>query len=282
MTRRQLWDTIFGVAHRRYEPREARAITSLVCERLFAMRFTDVVIEPEAPCASGREALLERVLRELEQDRPVQYIIGYTLFGGLRIGVREGVLIPRPETEELVEWLCSLTPHDQPCRVLDIGTGSGAIALAVAARLPHAEVTGLDVSPEALVIARENAQANRLDVQFVEMDILRDRPSGPFDTIVSNPPYVTRSEASQMADNVLHYEPHRALFVENDDPLLFYRRIAELGREILSPGGWFYGEINERFGAETLRLLTDLGYDRAELRNDMFGKPRMVRARHRG
>ncbi len=282
MTRRQLWNTIFEVANRRYEAREARAITSLLCERLFAMRFTDVVIEPEAPCPEGRGALLERVVRELAQDRPVQYIIGYTLFADLRLVVREGVLIPRPETEELVAWMCASLPADESLRIWDLGTGSGAIALALAARLPRAEVTGMDVSAEALAIARENARLNHLKVHFVQADLLRDPLPGALDVIVSNPPYVTRSEAAQMAENVLRYEPHRALFVENDDPLLFYRTIAERGTESLRPGGWLYVEINERFGAETLRLLAEQGYDDRELRNDMFGKPRMIRARYRG
>lgn len=279
MTRRQLWDTIFEEANRRYDAREARAITSLLCEGLFAMRFTDVVIEPEAPCPEGRDALLERVLRELAQDRPVQYIIGYTFWAGLRLSVREGVLIPRPETEELVEWMCESLPSERSLRIMDLGTGSGAIALALAARLPHAEVTGLDVSSEALTIARENASLNHLKVHFVQADLLREALPGPLDVIVSNPPYVTRSEAAQMAENVLRYEPHQALFVEDDDPLLFYRTIAGRGAESLCPGGWLYCEINERFGAEILHLLCDWGYVEAELRNDMFGKPRMIRAR---
>ncbi len=279
MTRRQLWDAIFEEANRRYDAREARAITSLLCERLFAMRFTDVVIEPEAPCPEGREALLERVLRQLAQDRPVQYIIGYTFFAGLRLSVREGVLIPRPETEELVEWMCERLPSEGALRIWDLGTGSGAIALALAARRPQAEVTGLDVSSEALTIAQENARLNHLNVRFVQADLLREALPGPLDVIVSNPPYVTRSEAAQMAENVLRYEPHQALFVEDDDPLLFYRTIAERGVESLRPGGWLYFEINERFGEETLNLLREQGYVEAELRNDMFGKPRMIRAR---
>ena len=277
MTRRQLWDTIVHSAAQQYEPREARAITARLCETLFGIRFTDVVIEPEAPYPLRDETKLEQVLKELQTGRPVQYIIGHTFFCGLRIQVREGVLIPRPETEELVEWIAESISDPFP-RILDVGTGSGAIALALAAKLPSAQISGIDLSPEALQIARENATLNRLNVHFEQTDILRQTPPDLYTILVSNPPYVTRSEASQMALHVLNYEPHLALFVEDDDPLLFYRVLAEKGRRMLVPGGHIYVEINERFGGETLQLFNEQGYTNSELRLDSFGKPRMIRA----
>lgn len=280
MTRRQLWDKVLAAAARRYEPREARAVASLLCESLFGIRFTDVVIEPDAPYPLRDESLLERVLRETEQGRPVQYIIGHTVFCGLTLNVREGVLIPRPETEELVNWIVSETPGETSPRILDIGTGSGAIALALAAQLPGARVTGLDVSPEALTIARENARFNRLDAGFIRTDILTDQPQGPYEVIVSNPPYVTRSEMRQMQQHVLDYEPHLALFVDDDDPLLFYRVIAAKGKALLTGSGSLYFEINEQFGPQTVQLLEQNGYRDIALLDDLFGKPRMIRARH--
>lgn len=279
MTRRELWDTLIRQASQGYEPREARAIAAKLCEALFGMRFTDVVIEPDAPCPSGEAGLLERVLRELDQGRPVQYIIGQTTFRGLTLRVREGVLIPRPETEELVGWITAETSADAAPHILDIGTGSGAIALALASEMPAARVSALDVSPQALEIARENAGLNRLTTNFIQADILRDELSGPYDLIVSNPPYVTRSEAARMQQNVLRHEPHLALFVEDGDPLLFYRVIAQKAGTALAPGGSLYFEINEQFGPQTARLLETSGYREVELRNDLFGKPRMIRAR---
>lgn len=293
-TRRELWDRIHAAASSRYEGHEARAITALLCEELFAMRFTDVIIEPNAPCPEGLGAQIERVVQELTDGRPVQYIVGYTEFGNLRLNVREGVLIPRPETEELVEWVASeadtlheATHHvskaNEPLRILDIGTGSGCIAVSLAALLDDAEVVALDLSEEALQIAAENAHMNHTAVTFIQHDILSATlpealPPHSFDLIVSNPPYVTQSERAQMQANVLNYEPQMALFVSDEDPLLFYRTIARHGRTLLRPGGALYFEINEQFGADTRRMLQQEGYSDVKIRRDIFEKERMVRA----
>ncbi len=277
MSRRELWDLISDAAAQAYEPREARAVTALLCESLFGMRFTDVVVEPGAPYPLSDQALLERVTRELAAGRPVQYIVGSAEFCGLDLALREGVLIPRPETGELVRWI--LSEKSSAKSLLDIGTGSGAIALALKAGLPGASVTAVDISPEALAIARENARRNKLQVEFLELNILSDFPTGTYDVIVSNPPYVTHSEKVLMAPNVLQYEPHQALFVEDDDPLIFYRAIAQKARQALVPGGSLYFEINEQFGPETAQLLKSLDYREVEVRKDLFEKPRMVRAK---
>ena len=189
------------------------------------------------------------------------------------------MLIPRPETEELVWTIVERHRSDSGLRILDIGTGSGCIAVTLAAELPDARVTAVDISDTALRIARRNAERHRQTVRFERRDILTGPPEGEFDLIVSNPPYVTESEKRQMSPNVLRYEPHRALFVPDDDPLLFYRAIAGLGRRLFAPGGTVYFEINERFGTQTVELLENEGYREIVLSKDFFGKPRTVSAR---
>ena len=217
-TRRELWDMIHTAAVSRYKGHEARAVTALLCEELFAMRFTDVIIEPNAPCPEGLDSKIERVVQEVNAGRPVQYIVGYTEFGNLRFKVQEGVLIPRPETEELVEWIASEADaikeathrhsgSQEPLRILDIGTGSGCIAVSLAALLDNAEVVAIDLSEQALRMAAENARMNHTEITFIQHDILSDTlpevlASQSFDLIVSNPPYVTESERTQMQANV--------------------------------------------------------------------------------
>ncbi len=297
LTRRELWDTLHTAATSLYEGVEARAVVARLCEELFKMRFTDVVVEPEAACPKNTEQHLQKIVKELEEGRPIQYITGYTEFYGRRFTVREGVLIPRPETEELVSWVLEEdggriptgpdpTRPDRvvnPLHILDIGTGSGCIAISLAAELQHSKVTASDISTEALAVAAENARLNQTTITLVLHDILQ--PNLPpefepktFDMIISNPPYVTDREQALMRPNVLNYEPASALFVPDDDPLKFYRVIARHGRTLLRPGGALYFEINEQFGSEVLQLLRTEGYINAELRRDIFGKERMVRA----
>jgi release factor glutamine methyltransferase len=188
------------------------------------------------------------------------------------------VLIPRPETEELVRRVLTENVAGGDFRVLDIGTGSGAIAIALARAWPEAVVEAIDISPGALAVARENGQRNGVQVRFSACDILQEVPSGQFDVIVSNPPYVRPSERAQMHPNVLDHEPGLALFVPEEDPLLFYRRIATVARDLLQPGGRLYFEINEAMGAEIARLLTRLGYTSVEIRTDLSGKERIAQA----
>lgn len=278
MTRREIWDTVNRAAASVYDAREARAVTAFVCEGRLGLRFTDVIVEPDAPCPLREE--LAPLMAEIRDRRPAQYIAGYAFFRDMKFIVREGVLIPRPETEEMVGLIEAEHRGEKGLRVLDIGTGSGCIAVSLALALPESRVTGIDISDSALATASENARRLGAEVRFERHDILSESvPEGTYDLVVSNPPYVTRSEQAQMLPNVLRHEPHRALFVPDDDPLLFYRAIAEKGRTMIARGGELWFEINERFGPQTVRLLEDEGYADIRLREDMFGKPRTICAR---
>ena len=278
MTRREIWDTVNRAAASVYDAREARAVTAFVCEGRLGLRFTDVIVEPDAPCPLREE--LSPLLTEIRDRRPAQYIAGYAFFRNMKFVVREGVLIPRPETEEMVGLIEADLRTEKGLRVLDIGTGSGCIAVSLALALPGSRVTGIDISDSALATASENARRLGAEIRLERHDILSESvPEGPYDLVVSNPPYVTHSEQMQMLPNVLRHEPHRALFVPDDDPLLFYRAIARKGRTMLASGGRLWFEINERFGPQTVRLLEGEGYADIRLREDMFGKPRTVCAR---
>ena len=210
---------------------------------------------------------------------PIQHLLGYAYFMGMKLKVNPSVLIPRPETEELINWVLETTPA--PSSILDIGTGSGCIAIALKRALPQAHVTALDISPEALTIAQENARNNNADIDFLQYDILNSQLStlnSQLSTIISNPPYICRSEADEMDKNVLDHEPHLALFVPDDDPLLFYRAIASQAVHLLVPGGKLFFEINRRFASELQSLLLSLGYTDVTLRTDQFGNKRMIKA----
>ncbi len=276
MTRRELWDKVYEAARSVYGEREARSYTAFVCEGRLGMRFTDVVVEPAAPCPEHEE--LPQILAAIRDHCPAQYITGSAWFLDRKFTVREGVLIPRPETEELVRMITDRCKGRRGLRVLDVGTGSGCIAVTLGAELVEAEVVAVDVSESALKIARENACMHRVPVDFVRCDILQEGPSGHFDLIVSNPPYVTLRERDEMRPNVLRYEPHRALFVPDDDSLVFYRAIAEYGRRSLNPGGMLWFELNERYGSEVASLLEQMGYSEVAVHDDMFGKQRMAEA----
>ena len=218
---------------------------------------------------------IEIILQKLRTHEPIQYIFGHTEWMGLDLRVTPATLIPRPETAELVEWVLSVCDTHQPLRVLDIGTGSGCIALALKRGAPLWQITGLDISQEALEVAKENAQRNHLHVDWLQTDILSPISDTPFpipDIIVSNPPYICNSEKKDMDARVLDYEPHSALFVPDTDPLLFYRQIASLAT---SPAMLFF-EINEAYGNEVCEMMAKMGYTDIQLKNDMYGKPRMV------
>ena len=276
MTRRELWDKVYDAARSVYAEREARSYTAVVCEGRLGMRFTDVIVEPAAPCPDYEE--LPQILAAIRDHCPAQYITGFAWFLDRKFAVREGVLIPRPETEELVRMITDRYKGRSGLRVLDVGTGSGCIAVTLAAELKQAEVVAVDVSESALEVARENACRHRVLVDFVRCDMLQEGPSGHFDLIVSNPPYVTLQERDEMRPNVLRYEPHRALFVPDDDPLVFYRAIAEYGCRSLNPGGMLWFELNERYGSEVASLLEQSGYSEVTVHEDMFGKQRMAEA----
>lgn len=227
-------------------------------------------------------SLLHSVVHRLKRHEPIQYILGETEFFGLPFRLSPDVLIPRPETEELVDWVIRSGPAPGSS-VLDVGTGSGCIAVSLKQKLPAMHVFGCDISEKALQIARQNAEINRLPVTFFLMDILHPAPdSGPFDLIVSNPPYVTRKEIQQMQQNVTDYEPHAALFVPDDDPLRFYRALLSFGQSHLHPGGRQFWEINEAFGMKCMELMTKSGYREVELKKDINGKDRMISGRYPG
>jgi release factor glutamine methyltransferase len=222
---------------------------------------------------------IEIILQKLRAHVPIQYIFGHTEWMGLDLRVTPATLIPRPETAELVEWVLQMGDRDKQLKVLDIGTGSGCIALALKKAAPNWNVTGLDISEDALKVAKENAGRNNAEVHWLQADILS--PHCPvassshhlhFDIIVSNPPYICNCEKKDMDARVLDYEPHSALFVPDTDPLLFYRQIASLAT---SPAMLFF-EINEAYGNEVCEMMAKMGYTDIQLKNDMYGKPRMV------
>ena len=222
---------------------------------------------------------IEIILQKLRAHVPIQYIFGHTEWMGLDLRVTPATLIPRPETAELVEWVLQMGDRDKQLKVLDIGTGSGCIALALKKAAPNWDVTGLDISEDALKVAKENAGRNNAEVHWLQADILSPHcpvASSPhhihFDIIVSNPPYICNCEKKDMDARVLDYEPHSALFVPDTDPLLFYRQIASL---VTSPAMLFF-EINEAYGSEVCETMMEMGYTDIQLKNDMYGKPRMV------
>lgn len=222
---------------------------------------------------------VEDILARLKQREPLQYILQEAPFCGLSFHVEKGVLIPRPETEELVEWIVSDCQEAGKVRILDIGTGSGCIPVALAEKLPEAEVASCDISAEALRVAAVNVKRYGGKVTLFQADIFQDElPDCRVDVLVSNPPYITESERGEMEANVLDWEPELALFVPDTDPLRFYRRIARKGLDWLTEGGALYFEINRAYGAETVRMLEECGYRDIALRKDLSGNDRMIKA----
>lgn len=259
-----------------YTAEEVSALSRIVCCDLLGQAPTDYYLGKDIVLSSKKEQELEDILQRLSRFEPLQYIEGRTLFLGREFWVAPGALIPRPETEELVELMLKEIPAD--ARILDVGTGSGCIAISLAKELPDALVTAWDVSPEALSVARANARKLQADVRFVECDVLACQVDevGLYDVIVSNPPYVTEAEKADMEPNVLQWEPSLALFVPDDDPLRFYRRIAVLGRDMLADGGRLYFEINRAYGREMVEMLRTMGYVGVRVKKDLSQNDRFV------
>lgn len=259
-----------------YTAEEVSALSRIVCCDLLGQAPTDYYLGKDIVLSLKKEQELEDILQRLSRFEPLQYIEGRTLFLGREFWVAPGVLIPRPETEELVELMLKEIPAD--ARILDVGTGSGCIAISLAKELPDALVTAWDVSPEALSVARANARKLQADVRFVECDVLACQVDevGLYDVIVSNPPYVTEAEKADMEPNVLQWEPSLALFVPDDDPLRFYRRIAVLGRDMLADGGRLYFEINRAYGREMVEMLRTMGYVGVRVEKDLSQNDRFV------
>ena len=265
-----------------YEENEAKSIVYLLLEHYLNLSKTDILLDNFV----NQPFDFQDIIIRLKAQEPVQYIIGETEFYGRKFKVTPDTLIPRPETEELVQLVVSSWPlavgsvAQSPISVLDLGTGSGCIAISLACELPNAQVYAYDISEKVLKIAKENANRNNVNVIFEQLDILNFPPSSfpPFSIIVSNPPYVMNAEKSEMEQNVLDYEPHLALFVEDSNPLIFYKAIAEFAFKNLIINGLCIVEINQAFGLETAELFWNQGFRYVEVVKDMFGKDRMVKA----
>lgn len=271
-TRRETVRLIASAIAPLYDPCEAESIARMVVMDALGIDFTHLVADYDAECAIGS---LDAMIADLRRGRPVQYVLGHAEFCGFDFAVREGVLIPRPETAELVERIAAATPAG--ARILDIGTGSGAIAVSLARMVPRSSVAAVDISEAALAVARSNAERNGASVDFRRADALGDlRWLGEFDAIVSNPPYVPQSDRAAMHVNVRDYEPAEALFVEDGDPLAFYRSIARNARGMLREGGVLWFEIYEKYGGEVCRMLDETGFRDTGMATDAAMKPRMV------
>ena len=259
-----------------YPPEEVKALSMLICCDMLGVDALDIYMGKDIILSVKEEQELESILARLHNFEPIQYILGEARFLGRTFRVTPGVLIPRPETEELVEMMLKeLSPVS---RVLDVGTGSGCIAISLAKELPESQVTAWDVSGEALSIAAANSKALQASVRFEQRDVLTYEPcvADCYDVIVSNPPYVTEAEKQEMEHNVLDWEPSLALFVPDTDPLRFYRRIAVLGLEMLTSGGKLYFEINRAFGKDTVAMLCETGYRAVRLQKDISHNDRFV------
>jgi release factor glutamine methyltransferase len=265
-----------------YEANEARSLLLLCIKHLYGWDRTYYLLHRQDLLSDTQASELLSLLNQLESGKPVQYILSETEFYGLTFLVNSSVLIPRPETEELVKWVldtCQEGQLNQP-RILDIGTGSGCIPISLKKNQADAAVSALDISKTALATAKKNAELNQVEIDFIHQDILASTLQlGEWDMIISNPPYVTLAEKAQMRSNVLDHEPHTALFVPDNDPLVFYRRIADLAATHISPKGYLFFEINEHLSSETVAMLQEKGFSKIELRKDLPGKDRMIRCK---
>lgn len=249
-----------------YTEEEARELAYWIIEETTGITRSQILI---GACKKNIPNL-QYILKQLNHHMPIQYIFGHTEWMGLTLNVSTATLIPRPETAELVDWVATTCDCSAPLRLLDIGTGSGCIAIALKKRCPKWHIQGVDVSTAALDVARKNAEQNNVNIDWKRMDILTESPDS-IDIIVSNPPYICNKEKDDIDPRVLDYEPHTALFVPDNDPLLFYRRIASI-----KAGKHLFFEINEKYGIEVCDMLKELGYTNIQLKNDIYGKARMV------
>ncbi len=278
---KQLIDKLQKALSGIYDGHELTAIIRTICCDMLGIGTATYYLKEAVTLTSEQESLLRSITDRLQQGEPLQYIEGKAPFCGMEFAVNSSVLIPRPETAELVDWIVCEHATQQP-RILDLGTGSGCIAIALSKQLPQATIEACDISAEALTVAEENARMNEAPVSFFTHDMLDLGTPLPhsYDILVSNPPYIRQSEAADMSIQVTEWEPHTALFVPDDDALRFYRAIAELGQtEALRPGGHIYVEINQALGKETVALFEAYGYQDVELRKDIYGNERMIGVR---
>jgi len=275
-----------------YPTSEIDSFFFLILEEYMDLKRIDVVLKSDFYLDKKSLNLMQIATKQLEQEIPIQYIIGKTEFFGLPFNVNKEVLIPRPETEELVEQVLNeisliktcktstdLASKEKQFKILDIGTGSGCIAISLKKQLPSSEISAMDVSDKALRVANKNALLNQLDINFIHQDILKTNYLDKlYNVIVSNPPYVRELEKKEIKNNVLNNEPHLALFVDNKNPLLFYNKIAELAKKFLTKNGQLHFEINQYLGKETIKLLAEKGFKNIQLKKDIFGNDRIVTA----
>lgn len=262
-----------------YEAPELNRLITLVIKKLTGFSSAELIVNKNTVFSSEQKKEIQDITEKLRNFVPVQYILGETEFFGMTFLVNESVLIPRPETEELVEWIAGDNAGRHLYSLLDIGTGSGCIAISLKKLFAAAQVDAFDISDEALKTAQLNAQMNQLEVHFFRTDILNQPDTDrKWDIIVSNPPYIPEDEKNDMHPNVLNHEPHVALFVPDDDPLLFYREIAAFAKNHLQPEGKLFFEINYNAGSPVTSLLVEMGYKNVELKKDLSGNNRMVKA----
>lgn len=266
-----------------YNTREAANIADMVIEYVTGQRKIDRIVYKDLPVTEDQQKQLKKIGNELSDNRPIQYVLGEAWFMEMKLLVNESVLIPRPETEELVEWI--LTDIKQSgiknFSLIDIGTGSGCIPISLKKNIPEATIAAIDVSADALQVAKINSLQQKAAIDFLNLDFLNENEwnqLGKYDVIVSNPPYVKRSEEAAMANNVIKYEPHLALFVTDEDALIFYKKIAKFSQKHLKPGGSVYVEINEALGEQVAQLFKKKEFNDIILKKDMHGKDRMVKA----
>ena len=275
-----------------YPTSEIDSFFFIISEEYMGFKRIDIVLKSDFLIDKKSLNLMQIATKQLEQEIPIQYIIGKTEFFGLPFNINKEVLIPRPETEELVEQvlkevsltkICKTTTdettNEKQLKILDIGTGSGCIAISLKKQLPSSKISAMDVSDKALQIAKKNADLNKVDINFIHLDILKTNNLDQlYDVIVSNPPYVRELEKKEMKNNVLNNEPHLALFVDNKNPLLFYNKIAELAENFLTKNGQIHFEINQYLGKETIKLLAEKGFKNIQLKKDIFGNDRIISA----
>ena len=279
MTIKELKDYSQSELDEIYPNEEIVSFFHLLTEAYLSKTRIDIALEPNANVTPNKVTIIKKALTLLKKEYPIQYIIGHSEFMGLTFEVNKHVLIPRPETEELINWILDSCLKNIGYKILDIGTGSGCIPISLFKFLPNSDIASMDVSSDALQVAQKNALNNRATINFILDDVLQlDDLTQTYDIIVSNPPYVKESEKKQMQNNVLKYEPDLALYVSDDDPLVFYKHIANLAIIALEPNGSLFFEINQSQGKELCKILLELGFNDVELRKDIFGQDRMIRA----
>ncbi len=284
MTIHLAYQRILAQLYEVYDNREAANIADMAIEHITGQRKIERIVYKDLPVNEVQQKQLEKIADELLNHRPIQYVLGEAWFMDMKLIVNEHVLIPRPETEELVQWISDdiKKSGNKDVLLIDIGTGSGCIPIALKKIIPAVTVSAVDVSNDTLHVAKLNSTELKADVNFLQLDFLNEEEwsrLGKYDIIVSNPPYIKQSEEAAMRDNVLKYEPHLALFVPNEDALLFYKAIAKFSREHLKPEGSVYVEINEVLGEEVVEVLNSSGFTSVVVKKDMQGKDRMVKAK---